>query len=129
VFRGFSGRELYRTLSHYRHLDNVAATQIQAAFRGSLVLGWRDIRLNKVGADCVTTTLLLLLLLLPLHCYHNGQLTSSTRWARSCSAARRSSYRRGRWTWRRARRSVSRARSTTRRATRRRTMRTRRGSS
>ncbi|CAM9637950.1 unnamed protein product [Pylaiella littoralis] len=49
AFRGHRGRGEWRKAHRERKKENRAARKIQKVFRGSRVMGWRDVRLNKVA--------------------------------------------------------------------------------
>eukprot|EP01041_Mallomonas_annulata_P000407 gene407-739_t len=50
VFRGYRGRQAHLKRRIYEATRNYAATTIQRIFRGSLVLHWRDMRMNIIAA-------------------------------------------------------------------------------
>jgi hypothetical protein len=49
-YRGFKGRERVRKIKIEKALLHYAARDIQRIYRGTRVLGWRDMRLNVIAA-------------------------------------------------------------------------------
>jgi len=50
AYRGFQGREQYEMAKLRRARDDTCAARIQALFRGSRVLPWQGLKMNKVAA-------------------------------------------------------------------------------
>jgi hypothetical protein len=50
AYRGFRGRELFEMAKLRRARDDAGAARIQALFRGSRVLPWQGVKMNRVAA-------------------------------------------------------------------------------